>query len=201
MPFRAFLDTAFSAAPVTSSVRIDLAGRFIPPDGEEHPCRILEMSPEAAVLSAPVQPREGDGVFVYLSEFGRLEAEVERHVADGFVVRLRLTDARRRKIAGQLVWYADRDYAGLPEGRRHKRIVPRMQWTRVKLANGKERIVAINDFSRSGVSVESALEVSPGDRVAFGVKTAIVGRVFDGGFAAELEEPFAEGELTETTPL
>jgi hypothetical protein len=76
-----------------------------------------------------------------------------------------------------------------------------MQWTRVKLANGKERIVAINDFSRSGVSVESALEVSPGDRVAFGVKTAIVGRVFDGGFAAELEEPFAEGELTETTPL
>ena len=85
----------------------------------------------------------------------------------------------------------------MAEARRHERFVPRMPWTLVRTHHGDQRSAQINDLSISGVSVDAEANVRIGDRVAFGVKSALVGRVFDGGFAAQFEEPFAEGELSE----
>jgi hypothetical protein len=182
-------------------VRVDLAASLVLPGGTEHSCRIMEASTAEMAFATPLEPRYGDHVVVYASELGRLEGDVERRMEGGFAITLDLTETRRRRLAGQLIWFANRERCGLPEGRRHKRIVPRMPWTRVRMPDGMEMVAHINDVSIAGVSVDAAADVAVGDRVAFGVKAAVVGRVFAGGFVAEFEEPFAEGELSETTRL
>lgn len=182
-------------------VHVDLEASFMLPDGPEHGCRVAQASTGEMVVSTDIEPRYGDHVVVYAPELGRFEGEVERQTEEGFAFSLSLSEARRRRLAAQLIWFANRDLCELPENRRHKRFVPRLQWTRVRLANGAEKIARINDLSISGISVDASAPVSIGDRVAFGVKAAIVGRLFDGGFVAQFEEPFAEGEIGEKTQL
>lgn len=182
-------------------VQIDIEARFSPPGGEERACRIVQASTGEMVFSAPLRPRYGDRIAVYASEFGHFEGDVERETEDGFAISLNLTETRRRKFAAQLTWRANREICRLPETRRHKRIVPKMQWTRLRMPDGTEKVARINDVSLAAVSAETAAEAAIGDRVAFGVKTAVVSRVFEGGFVAQFEEPFAEGELSEETWL
>lgn len=182
-------------------VDIDLDARFMLPGGREHPCRLVQASTGEMVVSTPIEPRDGDRVIVHALELGRFAGDVERITDEGFAISFALPEARHRKLAAQLIWFANRDRYELPESRRHKRIVPRLQWTSVRLWNGKEKVAYINDFSLSGISVDAAVAVCVGDEVAFGVKAAIVGRLFDGGFVAEFEEPFGEGEIDETTRL
>jgi hypothetical protein len=180
-------------------VRIDLDGRFMLPGGEEHPCRVVEASTGEMVLATPVSARCGDRVVVYVSELGRFEGDVEHPVAAGFAISLSLTHSKHRRLAEQLTWLANRDLCDLPETRCHRRIVPRMAWTRVRMPDGKEKVARINDFSLVSISIETAAEVSVGDRVAFGVKSAVVKRLLEGGFVADFEEAFADGEVTEET--
>lgn len=122
--------------------------------GAEHPCRIVAMSTGEMLFSTPVRPRLGEKVIVYIAELGRFEGGVSRHEGEGFAIGLKLTEMKHRKLAEQLVWFANRDVLDLPENRRHKRIVPMLQWTIVRLSNGKEKTAKINDISLSGVSVE-----------------------------------------------
>ncbi|WP_442754920.1 PilZ domain-containing protein [Methylocystis sp. JAN1] len=182
-------------------VRVDVEARIVLAGMGEHACRIVEASTGEMGFETPLKPAFGDRVIVYAREFGRLEGDVERQAQCGFAIALDLPEARRRRLAGQLIWMANRDSANLPDIRRHKRFVPKMPWTSVRMPDGRERFAQINDVSLNGVSVDAAAKVSVGDRVAFGVKAAVVGRVFDGGFAAEFEEPFAESELSEALRL
>lgn len=186
---------------VHNSVKVDLEARFMLPGGAEHPCRIVEMSTGEITFATPVSPRDGDRIIVYIAELGRFEGDVERRVDEGFAISLALTETKHKKLAAQLVWFANRDVLDLPESRRHPRIVPRMQWIRVKTSDGKEKVARINDVSLCGISVETTAPFAEGDRVAFGVKTAVVTRVFENGFVAEFDEPFKEGELDESVRL
>ena len=185
---------------VHSAVSVDLEARFLAPSGE-HACRIVEMSTGEMLFATDVRPKLGEKIIVYISELGRFEGDVERHDAVGFAIGLRLTETKHRKLAEQLVWFANRDVLDLPENRRHRRIVPMMQWTMVRLPNGKEHVAKINDVSLSGVSVEANVRVLEGSRLVVGARPAVVKRLVEGGFVAEFEEPFAEGELDETTRL
>ncbi|PPD43180.1 MAG: pilus assembly protein PilZ [Methylocystis sp.] len=199
MSLSAHFNFDVSGCRAHNPVRVDFEARVTLPEGQEHACRIVEMSTGEIVFFAPVQPRYGDRVVAYVPELGRFEGDVEREVEGGFAISLWLTEARRRRLAAQLVWFANRDFLGLPDSRRHRRIVPRMQWTRVRHIDGSEQIAEINDFSLCAISVDSPEPVALGERVAFGVKAAIVNRLFEGGFVAEFEEPFNEGEIDETT--
>lgn len=169
--------------------------------GAEHPCRIVEMSTGEMNFATTVRPPPGERIIVYISELGRFEGDVERHEENGFVIGLKLTETKHRKLAEQLVWFANREAFDLPENRRHKRIVPMMQWTILRLSNGREHMAKINDLSLSGVNIEANARVMVGSQVVIGARPAKVTRVFDGGFVAEFVEPFTEGELDETTRL
>jgi len=186
---------------IHSSVEVDLDGRFMLPGGAEHPCRIAEMSTGEIRFATPVRPKLGEKIIVYIAELGRFEGAVERHEAEGFAIGLKLTEMKHKKLAEQLVWFANREVLDLPENRRHRRIVPMLQWTIVTLSNGKEKTAKINDVSLSGVSVEVNARPLVGSRVVVGAKAAKVIRTMEGGFVAEFEEHFAEGALDETTRL
>lgn len=196
-----FKSTMATRERLHNAVEVDLEGRFMLACGAEHPCRIVEMSTGEMVFSTPVRPKLNEKIIAYLVELGRFEGEVTRFHDEGFAIGLKLTTLKHRRLAEQLVWFANRDVLDLPENRRHKRIVPMLQWTIVRLSNGKERTAKINDVSLSGVSVEVNARPLAGSRVVVGSKAAKVIRIIEGGFVAEFEEPFAEGELDERTRL
>lgn len=186
---------------VHSSVEVDLEARFMLPTGAEHSCRIVEMSTGVMRFATDVRPTISERIIVYISELGRFEGDVERHEEIGFAISLKLTEMKHRKLAEQLVWFANREAFDLPENRRHRRFVPMMQWTILRLSNGREHMAKINDLSLSGVNIEANARVMVGSQVTIGARAAKVARVFDGGFVAEFNEPFAEGALDETSRL
>lgn len=186
---------------VHNAVEVDLAARFMVPTGAEHSCRVIEMSTGEMRFASTVCPAVGECVIVYLADLGRFEGDVDRHEDVGFAIGLKLTEMKHRKLAGQLVWFANREAFDLPESRRHRRFVPIMQWTILRLATGKENMAKIVDLSSSGVNIEANARVMVGSAIAIGSRAAKVSRVYDGGFVAEFVEPFADGELDETSRL
>ncbi|KAF2990686.1 PilZ domain-containing protein [Methylocystis sp. MJC1] len=179
------------------AVGVDLDACFSSPDGSEYSCRIIAASTGEMTLSTPARPRYGDRIIVHVLELGRFEGNVERQMDGGFAISLDLSVTRRRKLAAQLVWFANREVCGLPDARRHKRIVPRMPWTMIRMPAGRENVARINDVSLSGISVLTSAQAMIGERVSLGVKTAVVARIFDGGLVAQFDEYFEEGQISD----
>lgn len=172
----------------------------------EHPCRVVEMSTGEMTFHSAVTPPVGDMVVVYITELGRFEGLVDRHIEAGFTISMSLTEMKHKKLAEQLVWFSNREVLDLPESRRHKRIVPLLQWTTVRLNNGKERMARINDVSISGVNIEANISITKvtllvGGSVMVGSRQATVQRVYPGGFVATFDKFLEEAEFDETIRL
>lgn len=182
-------------------VKVDLEARFMRPSGVESRCRVTEMSTAGIMFKSPAHPKLGEKIIAYIMELGRFEGTVDRTELDCFSISLKLTELKHKKLAEQLVWFSNRDELDLPESRRHRRIVPLMQRTIVKMANGSEKIGKVNDISTTSVNVEMNAKVVVGTEIGIGAKAAKVTRIFDGGFVAEFNEPFAEGDLNEFVRL
>ena len=59
---------------------------------------------------------------------------------------MKLPPLKREKFADQLTWLANRQALGMPEDRRHERIVPRTPNTTLILPNGREYIAGSSTF-------------------------------------------------------
>ncbi len=183
------------------TVKVELQGRFMLPSRTEHECSVIEMSTREIRISAPVEPEIGEKIIIYIAELGRFEGGVVRQEPAGFAIGMSLPKAKHVKLAEQLTWYGNREAWDLPDNRRYERIVPFMRRTPLHLSDGKEVIVKINDISIGGVNIETNFKLPQGAKVTLGAKSATVLRVFDGGFVAKFDDPFAEGELNEFTKL
>ena len=117
-------------------VRVDLLGRYMLPDRREFPCQVVNMSPGGMALVAPVAGQPGERVIAYVDHLGRLEGHVARSLQNGFAMTISATPRKRDKLAAQLTWLANRNILGLPEDRRHGRIMPRNPVARLILPNG-----------------------------------------------------------------
>lgn len=147
------------------------------------------MSPGGALFVAPVKGAIGERVVAYLEHIGRIEGEVTRHVEDGFAISIVATPRKRDKLASQLTWLANRHALGLPEDRRHDRIVPRRQAVVLELANGKTIDAHLIDLSHSGAAVATNNKISIGTGVMLGSTPGKVVRTFQGGIAVEFLLP------------
>lgn len=182
-------------------VPVALFGRYMLESRREYPCQTVEMSPGDMMLFAPVKAQIGEKVVVYLDEIGRFAGVAIRQTDSGFALTMNLPPTKREKLADQLTWFANRHTCGLPEGRRHERIVPLMQRTLLRLPDGQEHIVRIRDFSVSGVGIDTDVRPQPGERIIVGTTPAVVVRHFQGGIGAEFEAPFKPGGFDESTRL
>jgi hypothetical protein len=131
-------------------VRVDLLGRYMLPDRREFPCQVVNMSPGGMALIAPVAGEPGERVIAYVDHLGRLEGHVARLLQNGFAMTISATPRKRDKLAAQLTWLANRNILGLPEDRRHGRIMPRNPITRLILPNGINVSVRIIDVYAVG---------------------------------------------------
>ena len=96
--------------------------------------------------------------------------------------RLRRASA---KLAAQLTWLANRHILGLPEDRRHDRIVPRNPRSTMILPNGKAITCRIIDMSLSGAAVASEEKPAVGALITLGKTQGRIVRYIDDGFAVE----------------
>jgi hypothetical protein len=149
-------------------VRVDLLGRYMLPDRREFPCQVMNMSPGGMALIAPVAGEPG-----------------ARLLQNGFAMTISATPRKRDKLAAQLTWLANRNILGLPEDRRHGRIMPRTPITRLILPNGINVSVRIIDVSQSGAGVASDQRPPLGALITLGKVPGRVVRHLEDGFAVE----------------
>jgi PilZ domain len=166
-------------------VKVDLLGRYMLPDRREFPCQVVNMSPGGMAMIAPIGGQPGERVIAYVDHLGRLEGHVARVIPNGFAMTISATTRKRDKLAAQLTWLANRHILGLPEDRRHGRIVPRHPIGRVILPNGLNISCRIIDVSQSGAGLASDQRPPIGSLVTLGNVQGRVVRYLDDGFAIE----------------
>ena len=166
-------------------VKVNLLGRYMLADRREFPCQVIDMSPGGMALIAPVGGNPGERVIAYVDHLGRLEGKIARLFQNGFAMSISATARKRDKLAAQLTWLANRQILGLPEDRRHGRIVPRNPIGRLILANGVNVTCRIIDVSESGAGIASDQRPPIGALVTLGKVPGRVVRHLENGFAIE----------------
>src|ERR1700722_13918594 len=181
-------------------VSVNLTGRYMLAGRREFACQVVNMSPGGIALIAPVAGQPGERVIAYVDHLGRLEGHVARIIQNGFAMTIGATARKRDKLAAQLTWLANRHILGLPEDRRHGRIVPPTPIGRLILPNGVNLPCRIIDVSQSGAGIASDQRPAIGALVTLGKVQGRVVRHLEDGFAIEftrLEHPdFLEDNVT-----
>lgn len=181
-------------------VRVTLLGRYMLADRREFPCQVVNMSPGGMALIAPVTGTPGERIIAYVDHLGRLEGHIARTFQNGFAMTIAATVRKRDKLAAQLTWLANRQILGLPEDRRHGRIVPRNPAARLIMPNGVNVTCRIIDVSQSGAGITSDQRPPIGALVTLGKVQGRIVRHLEDGFAMEftrLQHPdFLEENVT-----
>jgi len=181
-------------------VRVNLLGRYMLADRREFPCQVLDMSPGGMAIVGPVSGKAGERVVAYIDHVGRLEGTIIRVLPTGFAMSIAATPRKRDKLAAQLTWLANRHILGLPEDRRHDRIIPKNPRTTMIMPDGKALICRIIDMSLSGAAIASELRPEIGIVVTLGKTPARIVRHIENGFAVEftrMQHPdFLEDNVT-----
>lgn len=182
-------------------VPITLLGRYMLEDRQEFPCQARDMSPGGLLLDAPFPGRVGERVVVYLNEIGRIEGRVVRSVPGGFAITIVTTARKREKLASQLTWLANRHVLGMPEDRRHERIIPSAPLTTVHLPDGRVVTCRLIDVSISGAAMTCETRLEKGLDVIVGSTEARIVRATDGGIAVEFRQPLPRERFNESIIL
>jgi PilZ domain len=181
-------------------VRVNLLGRYMLADRREFPCQVVNMSPGGMAIIAPVAGAPGERIIAYVDHLGRLEGHIARTFQNGFAMTFAATARKRDKLAAQLTWLANRHILGLPEDRRHGRVVPRNPSGRLIMPNGLNITCRIIDVSQSGAAVSTDQRPAVGALVTLGKVQGRVVRHLEDGFAIEftrLQHPdFLEENVT-----
>jgi hypothetical protein len=181
-------------------VRVNLLGRYMLADRREFPCQVVDMSPGGMAVIAPVNGKAGERIIAYVDHLGRLEGSIVRQFTNGFAMTIAATVRKRDKIAAQLTWLANREILGLPEDRRHGRVVPRESTSNLVLPNGTNVSCRIIDMSLSGAAISATNRPPIGTLVMLGKTQGRVVRHIEEGFAVEftrLQHPdFLEESVT-----
>ena len=182
-------------------VKVVLSGRYMLEDRREYACQTLDISPGGVAFAGTAKGGVGERVIAYLSQVGRVEGTVARHLDQGFAIQMKLPVIKREKLADQLTWLANRQALGMAEDRRHERIAPIFSHTTVKLPHGQEYMAKLIDISISGAALTVAARPPNGSPVIVGQTEAQVVRHFEGGIAVEFNRPFPAEVFNEKITL
>src|SRR5277367_4795186 len=155
-------------------VKLRLPGQFMREDRQEFNCVTIDISPGGIALSSESPGEIDEKIVAYLNQIGRVQGVVSRRFYGGFAISMKLPLLKREKLADQLTWLANRQALGLPEDRRHERILPRIPHTTLILRGGREFIAKIVDVSISGAALSAAVDLPVGTPVMVGKTRAQV---------------------------
>jgi hypothetical protein len=155
-------------------VRLDQPGRlFVPREGTEAPCQVVDLSPGGAAIHCDTIPPYGTPVVLYLDGFGRFEGTIARREEEGFGITFVCTQAKRERIAEQLTLFLNKEMGDDTLLRRHER-THHKGFTKFTRADGQIVNCEVMDISVGGVSLKSELRPPMGEYVLI---AGIAGRV------------------------
>jgi hypothetical protein len=166
-------------------VQVDLPGRlFLPGDGRESPCRVVEMSAEGAQVVCDLIPDTGSFAILYIEGFGRFETEVVRSEWDRFAVALRCSQLKQNRVAELLQQLTHGGEVNQPLLRRHERVEGEgiAHFTR---SSGQIIACEVLDLSLSGVSLKTEVKPAIGEIVMIGQMSGRVVRHHECGIGVE----------------
>jgi len=175
-------------------VEIQCLGRFMRADKAEYPCRLQDVSVGGAAILTPQSVALGEHVIAYFDEIGRIDGPVVRLIEGGFAMQIQATQHRREKMASQLTWLINRKILGIPESRRHDRIVPKNMDSVLTLPDGTQMPVRMLDVSISGASIAFEGPMPIGTELQLGRLRARVARRHEQGLALQfldIQNPLA----------
>jgi hypothetical protein len=173
-------------------VPVKVFGRFMREDKQEYPCQVINMSSGGMAMLSPVTCDEGERIVAYLDNLGRIEGVVTRSFEGGFAVRILASLYKRERIANLLTWLINQEALGLGEERKHERVVPRINASKLILPDGSVHNCRVIDVSLSGASVACTVKPPIGTQVVLGRMRGRVVRHHDQGIAlqfVELQDP------------
>lgn len=159
-------------------IAVELLGRFMRENKQEHPCKLIDISAGGAAIKpmSPVAISVGERVVAFFDHIGGIEGTVVREFDGGFAFRLRATQHKREKLAAQLTWLANRSELDGAEERRHERIAPNGGRQRLQLSEGIVLECDVLDISISGASIGTPARPDIGTEVTLGKLRARVMR-------------------------
>lgn len=169
-------------------VELSLLGRFMRANQEEHHCRLVDISVGGASLQGPLTVDIGETVVVYFDELGRLEGVVTRRVEDGFAIEFKATPRKREKLSEQLTWLINRNILGLPDERRHERLVPARSEVTLHLPNGAHIMCTMIDVSVGGASIATDARPELGTEIVLGRLRGRIVRHHETGLGIEFTD-------------
>ena len=90
---------------VSPGCRCGFPGATCFSDRSDHPCTGTAFSPGNLQLEGPVIGAVGERAVCHFEHLGRLEGEIVRPTAGGFVMSIQASRQRRLKLADQLTWW------------------------------------------------------------------------------------------------
>lgn len=166
-------------------VSVSIYGRFMLEDKSEYTCHITNMSPGSAGFSTPCPGVVGGHIVVYADHLGRFEGKISRIYEGGFGISIEATARKKDKLSAKLTWLSNRSTLGLPEDRRHDRLIPRDPASELVLDDGRTYRCKIIDLSMSGAAVKTQVKPAIGTIASLGSMRGRVVRHFDDGIALE----------------
>ncbi|MBB4196474.1 pilus assembly protein PilZ [Rhodoblastus sphagnicola] len=199
------LQPKISARPVErrrhARVKLALLGRYMLEDRREFPCQTIDVSVGGLAVTAPVRGALGERVIAYFDSLGRIEGTIVRHIDFGFAMTANMPPAKREKLVNQLTWLVNRKTLGLPEDRRHERIIPNCLQTTLRFPDGTLAPAKIVDISVSGAAIACMARAPMGSMLHIGRRPARVVRMFEHGMALEFALPLSFDVFDENVVL
>jgi c-di-GMP-binding flagellar brake protein YcgR len=168
-------------------IAVELLGRFMRENKQEHPCKLIDISAGGAAIKpmSSVQVAAGERVVAFFDHIGGIEGTVVREFEGGFAFRLHATQHKREKLAATLTWLANRSELTGADERRHERIVPKSGRQQLQLAEGITLECEVLDISVSGASIGTPARPELGTEVMLGKLRARVVRHHAHGFGVQ----------------
>ena len=167
-------------------VRVDLPGKlFVPADGQEHACTVIDLSPGGANVSCAAADLSADSqVVLYVDTFGRFEGLVARRDGTNAGLRFVSTALKRERTAEQLTLFMNRALLDEADLRRADR-TPTKGLTRFTRSDGQLVPCEVLDLSMGGISVKTDIRPPIGEFVLIGQLAGRVARHHENGIGIE----------------
>ena len=168
-------------------IAVELLGRFMRENKQEHPCKLIDISAGGAAIRpmSSVTLVIGERLVAFFDHIGGIEGAVVREFEGGFAFKLAATQHKREKLAATLTWLANRSELDGAEERRHERIAPNSGRQHLQLAEGITIDCEVLDISVSGASIGTVARPEIGTEIALGKLRARFVRHHNQGFGVQ----------------
>jgi hypothetical protein len=168
-------------------IAVELLGRFMRENKQEHPCKLIDISAGGAAIKpmSAIVLAAGERVVAFFDHIGGIEGTMVREFDGGFAFKLIATQHKREKLAAMLTWLANRSELDGADERRHERIVPNSGRQQLQLAEGILLECEVLDISISGASIGTPARPVLGTEVMLGKLRARVVRHHAQGFGVQ----------------